>query len=223
MNPSRLRAALFFLLIFAVSSLRAERYDLEKYGATVDVPSSDGWFRKGGPQLPVGEFAVFAENSTTKARFGVAAIPGYPTSDIRHRNILERIMELMRSMGFEPGRQRFGEFNGQNYVEVIGLLTNDKGEKFVAVARGILRNTFLFIGIHAAKGDDAAADEPSFMANIETINFEVAAAYSEFKIATEIPQLIPWHYRAYRGAAAVAGLLVISFFAMILVTRKHAR
>ena len=216
----RILALFSLLLLLAAAPLHAERYELEKYGATVDVPSSAGWFRKGGPQLPVGEFAVFAENSTTKARFGVAAIPGYPTNDIRHAAVLSRIMELMRSMGLEPSRQRFGQHNELDYVEVIGAMTNDKQEKFVAVARGFLRDSFLFITLHAAKGEDAAADEPSFMAHIETVNFEVAATYSDFKISTEIPTLIPWHYRAYRGAAALAVLFVISFFLMLLLARS---
>lgn len=215
------RAILLSILLLASPSLHAERYDLEKYGASIDVPSSDGWFRRGGPQLPVGEFAVFAENSTTNARFGVAAIPGYPTTDIRHAAVLARIMELMRSMGFEPTRQRFGDLNGQSYVEVIALRTADNGEKFVSVARGVLHGTFLFISLHSAKGEDALADEPAFMANIETLSFGVAAAYSSFEIATDIPQLDTWHYRAYRGAAALAGLFVVAFFAMLFATRHR--
>jgi hypothetical protein len=218
-----LKAALLsFFLLFSVT-LHAERYDLDKYAASVDVPSSDGWFRKGGPQLPVGEFAVFATNSSTNANFGVAAIPGYPTSDVRHATVLARIMELMRMMGYEPSRQRFGEHAGQNYVEIIGVHTAEDGRKFVGVARGILQNTFLFISIHTAKGEDAAADEPSFMANIETLSFEVTPAYSSYKIATDIATLLPWHYRAYRGAAALAGLFVISFFLMLFLTRKRAQ
>ena len=217
------KAALLSLVLLFVTQLHAERYDLDKYGATVDVPSSDGWFRKGGPQLPVGEFAVFAINSTTNAYFGVAAIPGYPTNNVQHATVLSRIMELMRSLGSEPGRQRFGELDGQNYVEVIGHHTSEKGEKFVSVARGILRNSFLFITIHAAKGEDAAADEPSFMANIETLGFDAVTTYSDFKLETDIPRLIPWHYRAYRGAALLAALFVMAFFAMLFVTRTRAR
>jgi hypothetical protein len=218
-----LRAAIFVLAAVFADRAWAERYDLDQYGATVNVPSEEGWFRRGGPQLPVGEFAVFAVNSTTKAHFGVAAIPGYPTNDVRHSTVLGRIMDIMRTMAFEPARQRFGEHNGQNYVEVIGHHTTEGGEKFVSVARGILRNSFLFITIHARKGEDSEADQPEFMAHIETLGFDAVTSYSDFTIATKIPQLIPWHYRAYRGAAILAGLLVLAFAGMMFATRNRAR
>lgn len=217
-----LRIAHLIVLIALATSLRAERVELDQYKAIVIAPEGEGWFRKGGPQLRTGEFAVYALNSTDKSRFAVAAIPGFPTSDIRHATVLNRIMEVMRAESFEPSRQRFGDQEDMPYVEVIGSATAENGDKFVMVARGILHNALLFITLHSAKGDDEAADQPGFMANIETLRFNVSASYSEFKIATEIPRLIPWHYRAYRGAAALAALLTLAFFGMLFITRTRS-
>ena len=218
-----LRFALLALLIALTAQLRAERYDLDRYKATVNVPDTDGWFRKGGPQLRTGEFAVYAVNSSNKGRFGVAALPGFPTTDIRHATVLSRIMETMRGEGFEPTRQRFGTQEDLPYVEIIGSGAAENGDKFVMVARAVLRNSFLFIAFQASKGGDDDADKPEFMAHIETLRFDVPTGYSEFKISTEIPQLLPWHFRAYRVAALAAGTLALAFCVMLFVTRHRQK
>ena len=217
------RFVLFAVLFILSAPLRAERYDLDKYKAVVNVPDTSGWFRKGGPTLRAGEFAVYAVNSTDKGRFGVAAIPGFPTSDIRHATVLNRIMEVVRGEGFEPTRQRFGTNENQEYAEIVAGASLENGDKFIMVARAVLKNTFLFITLQAAKGVDEDADKPEFMVHIETLRFDVPTGYSEFRIATDIPQLIPWHYRAYRGAALAVGVLSLGFLLMLFVTRKSRR
>ncbi len=193
---------------------------MERYGATVNLPDGDGWFRRGGPTLSSGEFAVFAINSTNKSHFGVAAVPGFPTSEIRHSTVLNRVMEVMRTLGIEPQRQRFGEQDGRPYIEIIGTATLDSGETFVSVARGILKSNFLYAAIHTKHGVDADADHVEFMSNIETLNFDATPQILHFDIATTIPTLIPWHYRAYRAGALVAVLLMIAFVIMIIVSRQ---
>ncbi len=218
---SRLALLAVLLLVLLSATLRAERYELNAYGATVDIPSGEGWFRRGGPQLRTGEFPAFAMNSTTKAIFGVAAIPGYPTNDVRHATVISRLSELMRNLGHEPARQRFGIQDDQDYVELIGSQTADSGDKFVMVARGLLKNGNLFITLQSAKGTDEDADRPEFMAHIETLNFNRKLEYATLDIATKLPQLIPWHYRAYRAAAVAAGGLTLAFAVMIFVTRKR--
>jgi hypothetical protein len=214
---------LVIALLVAALGARAERIDIDTFSASINVPDSEGWFRRGGPQLRTGEFVVYAVNSTTKGFFGVAAIPGYPTSDVRHATVLGRIMETMRGSGFEPTRQRFGTQGDQPYVEVIGGHTTDIGTPFIMVARGMLTKAHLFITLHAVPGHDADADKPEFMAYIETLTFNAPVAVANYDISTKIPQLIPWHYRAYRGAALAAALLVVSFFIMLFVTRERRR
>ena len=213
------RFALVALLLIFTAPLRADRFDIDQYKATVNVPDTAGWFRKGGPQLRAGEFVVYAVNSSDKGRFGVAAIPGFPTSDLHHPTVLNRVMEVIRGEGFEPTRQRFG--TNDEYVEIIGNAGAENEEKFVIVARAILRSPVLFITLQAAKGGDEDANKPEFMAHIETLNFDVEAGYSEFQIAPDIAQLIPWHYRAYRGAALAAIVLSLGFFVMLFITRKR--
>lgn len=220
MRRFALLPVLFLLLL--CTALRAEKYDLDQYGATVNVPDGEGWFRRGGPPLKVGEFVVFALNSTTKGHFGVAVIPGYPTNDIRHGTVLARVMETMRGLGFEPSRQRFGNQNDQPYVEVIGGLKVPDGDNFVMVARGVLRNGFLFITLQADKGGDEEADRPDFMAHIETLRFEVASTLERPQIEAQIPQLVPWYYRTYRVAVLAASLLVVGFFGMLFITRHRS-
>lgn len=210
-----------FLLLFA-GIVRAEKYDIDQYGATVNVPDGEGWFRRGGPTLRVGEFVVFALNSTTKGHFGVAVIPGYPTNDIRHGTVLARVMETIRALGFEPSRQRFGTQIDQPYVEVIGGLKAPTGDNYVMVARGILRNGFLFITLQADKGADEDADRPEFMAHIETLKFETAATLERPQIEAQMPQLIPWYYRTYRVALLAASMLVLGFFVMLFITRHRS-
>lgn len=219
MRRSALLPVLFLLLLCAV--LRAEKYDIDQYGATVNVPDGEGWFRRGGPTLRVGEFAVFALNSTTKGHFGVAVVPGYPTNDIRHGTVLARVMDTIRALGFEPSRQRFGTQNDQPYVEVIGGLKALTGENYVMVARGILRNGFLFITLQADKGADEDADRAEFMAHIESLRFETAATLERPQIEAQIPQLVPWFYRTYRVAALAASVLVPGFFVMLFITRHR--
>ena len=213
------RYALLFVLL-VTARLHAEPYALDKYGATVNMPDGEGWFRRGGPTLPSGEFAAFAINSSNKSHFGVAAIPGFPTTDLRHPSVLSRIMDTMKIIGLEPKRQRFDDQSTPPYVEVIGTSTLESGETFVSVARGTLKNSNLFIAFHTRPGVDADADQPAFMSNIETLRFDAPLEYVNFDIATTIPKLIPWHYRAYRGGAAVAVLLVLAFGVMMIITRR---
>jgi hypothetical protein len=215
-----LRYALLFVLL-VTCRVQAEPYALDKYGATLNMPDGDGWFRRGGPTLPSGEFAAFAINSSNKSFFGVAAIPGFPTNDLRHASVLSRIMDTMRVLGVEPKRQRFDDQSSLPYVEVIGTSTLESGEAFVSVGRGILKNSYLFIAFHTRPGVDADADQPAFMSNIETLRFDARLEYTNFNISTTIPKLIPWHYRAYRGGAAVAVLLVLAFGVMLISTRRR--
>jgi hypothetical protein len=214
-----LRYVLVLLLLVAWRA-QAEPYVIDKYGATVNMPDGEGWFRRGGPTLPSGEFAAFAINSSTKAFFGVAVIPGFPTNDLRHASVLSRIMDTMRVLGVEPARQRFDDQTSPPYVEVIGTSKLESGESVVCVARGILRNSFLFIAFHTRPGVDADADQPAFMSNIETLRFDAPLEYVNFDISTTIPKLIPWHYRAYRGGAAMAVLLALAFGVMMLISRR---
>ena len=220
MRRFALLPVLFLLLL--CSAVRAEKYDIDQYGATVNVPDGEGWFRRGGPTLKVGEFVVFALNSTTKGHFGVAVIPGYPTNDIRHGTVLARVMETIRGLGFEPSRQRFGTQNDQPYVEVVGGLKVPEGDNFVMVARGILRNGFLFVTLQAAKGADEDADRPEFMAHIETLRFETAATLERPQIEARVPEIGKWYYRAFRVAALAGSALVLGFFVMLFITRHRS-
>jgi hypothetical protein len=214
-----LRSALAFLFLILLLPAQAERYIMERYGATVNLPDGDGWFRRGGPGLSSGEFAVFALNSISKSHFGVAVAPGFPTNDVRHSTVLNKMMEIMRTFGIEPHRQRIGEHNDHPYIEIIGTTKLDSGESYVSVARGVLKNTYLYVVIHTKSGVDADADQIEFMNNIETLNFDATPQVLNFNIATTIPALLPWHYRAYRGGAAMAVLLMIAFVIMLIVTR----
>ena len=208
------------LLLLLSTPLRAERYDIEKHSAVVNIPDSEGWFRRAGPPLRVGEFVVFAYNSSTKGFFGVAAIPGFPTTDIRHPNVLSRIMDTMRALGPEPTRQRFGTHNDLDYVEVIGGSTTDTGDKFVTVARGVLRNQSLYITMQSSKGAEEDADKPEFMQNIETLRFNVPVVYERIDISTTDPHLKRWHGRVFRIAALLVAVLAPAFFGMLFITRR---
>ena len=90
----------------------------------------------------------------------------------------------------------------------------------VAITSTVLKNSNLFIAFHTRPGVDADADQPAFMSNIETLRFDAPLEYVNFDIATTIPKLIPWHYRAYRGGAAVAVLLALAFGVMMIITRR---
>lgn len=213
------RFALVAILLILTAPLRAERFDIDQYKASVNVPDTKGWFRKGGPQLRSGEFVVYAVNSSDKGRFGIAAIPGFPTNDLRHDTVQKRVMEVMAGEGFEPTRQRFG--TNDEYVELVGGAGKENEEKFIMVARAILRNSVLFITFQAAKGIDEDANKAEFMTHIETLNFNVEVGYSAYQIAPDIEQLIPWHRYAYRGAVLAVVVLSLSFCVMLFITRKR--
>ena len=212
------RLLLTLLLIFSATlpSAIADEWISDEYHCALTIPTQESWAAAIRQPLPSGEIIFHAASMTANQGLMVTYVPGMPSGDLNHPALVKRITDVLASQGWSAEDSTRIQWKGKTFIQFIAQRRDVVSGKLIGIVRATMRGKSLYVITAYGKGEADRANDANFMRVMETFRF------------VEQPSVIVDHpegpsVKVYRvamiGAAGAAGLLVIAFGVVFLLSR----
>ena len=206
------------LLIFpaVIPSAVADEWISDEYHCALTIPTQESWTASIRQPLPVGEIIFQAASMTTNHGLMVTYVPDMPSADLNHPALLKRIADVLASQGWSTDDSTRIEWKGKTFIQFIAHRRDVVSGKLIGISRATMRGKSLYIITAYGKGEADRANDPDFMRVMETFRF---LEQPTVVINTSAGPSQKVYRFAMIGAAGAAGLLIVAFGVVFLLSR----
>ena len=146
----------------------------------------------------------------------VTYVPDMPSGDLNHPALLKRISDVLASQGWNADDSTRIQWKGKTFIQFIAQRRDVVSGKLIGISRATMRAKSLYIITAYGKGEADRANDPNFMRVMETFRF---LEQPTVIINTPAGPSQKVYRFATFGAGAAAGLLLLAFGVVFLLSR----